>query len=199
MAAKAPRPRPSDRLHEGLSAVGVCSPACHHVAGTAYVLGEPVGEWFAVSRFVVSDFSFFAGTLPRNTDEALWSEGRSMRLLFDLPNHPPPAGTSTNVVQATLRLFKVSQGGATTHTNHGPLCVPSVATTAAAAAAFTNAEDDDGLLEGDGRAPVPLHALLGMAHADDRQVRVSVYWYTRSLKKNKNGGESPFVVRMVAR
>lgn len=131
-----------------------------------------------------------ACTLPRNTDEALWSEGRSMRLLFELPNHPPPAGTSANVVQATLRLFKVSQGSSATHANHGPLCVPSVATTAAAAAAYANAnpnDDDDGLLDGDGHAPVPLHALLGMVQADDRQVRVSVYWYTRSLKKNKNG------------
>ncbi|XP_034239224.1 uncharacterized protein LOC117644110 isoform X2 [Thrips palmi] len=136
-----------------------------------------------------------ACALPRNTDEALWSEGRSMRLLFELPNHPPPAGTSANVVQATLRLFKVSQGGSAAHPHKGPICMPSVATTAAAAAAafastHANTEDDDGVLDGDGlggHAPVPLHALLGMAQADDRQVRVSVYWYTRSLKKNKNG------------
>ncbi|KAK3923002.1 Esterase FrsA [Frankliniella fusca] len=139
-------------------------------------------------------------SLPRNTDETLWSGGSAMHLLFDLPNHPPPAGTSVNVVQATLRLYKVSQSNATLAAT-GPLCLPSSATAPSAAGDEDSpAADAPAAQEATQEAPLdtlssqqddqqanPLHTLLGMAAADDRQVRVSVYWYTRSLKKNKNG------------
>ncbi|KAE8742801.1 hypothetical protein FOCC_FOCC011659 [Frankliniella occidentalis] len=136
-------------------------------------------------------------SLPRNTDETLWSGGSAMHLLFDLPNHPPPAGTSVNVVQATLRLYKVSQSNATLAAP-GPLCLPSAST--AATPGDEDAPAADAPLEAPLETPLdqlshqleeqgggPLQTLLGMATADDRQVRVSVYWYTRSLKKNKNG------------
>lgn len=112
-----------------------------------------------------------------------------MNLLFDLPSQPLPTGTSVTVVQAKLRLFKLSKGNHTVPVP--PICAhatpfpdsPDTAPGAAPAAAPGAAP-----AAAPGAAPagvIPLQALLGLAPAEDRQMRVSVYWYTRSLKKNR--------------
>lgn len=133
--------------------------------------------------------------MPRNTDEALWSSGRTLHLLFDLPSGPPLTGTSINIMQASLRLFKL---GNASHAV-SPRCRPTPVGTTTSPPADGDEDATDTVAERDTRDAQSgqasqseqgrLQALLNTNAPDEREVHVSVYWYTRSLKKNKNGGE----------
>ncbi|XP_069702925.1 uncharacterized protein [Periplaneta americana] len=121
--------------------------------------------------------------LPNNTDVELWADGNSMNLLFNL-TYPVQRNTSVTIIAATLRLFKFSQGN---HTVVEQSCGPSVTPLPT-----TENDDDDEILELQQDNPItpdapilpPATATVGLAD-DDKQIRVSIYWYTRSLKKNK--------------
>ncbi|XP_075210777.1 uncharacterized protein LOC142318121 [Lycorma delicatula] len=106
--------------------------------------------------------------LPRNTDEELWSHSEPMHLLFNL-NYPTSLqGTAVNIVAAKLRLYKFSQGNVTVAISE--TCPPSPP-----------------VLEETVKKH-PFHFPTNPAAAitvDDKMVRVSIYWYTRSLKKHR--------------
>ncbi|XP_054266669.1 uncharacterized protein LOC128988915 isoform X2 [Macrosteles quadrilineatus] len=105
--------------------------------------------------------------IPRNTDAELWNDNRIMNLLFDLsyPSPSPMQGTQVNIVAAKLRLYKLSQGNISLVPES---CPPS--------------EQEDSPQDSD--LPFPPSRQFP-SFAEDKMIRVSVYWYTRSLKKHR--------------
>lgn len=121
-------------------------------------------------------------SLPNNTDVEMWADSNSMNLLFNL-SYPAPQNTTVTIIAATLRLYKFAQGN---RTLAEPSCTPNIAPTP-----LSDIEVDD-LFEHQQDSPLiselGLPSLTPTPNAlqdDDKQVRVSVYWYTRSLKRNK--------------
>uniref|UniRef100_A0A1B6IEI8 TGF-beta propeptide domain-containing protein n=1 Tax=Homalodisca liturata TaxID=320908 RepID=A0A1B6IEI8_9HEMI len=100
--------------------------------------------------------------IPRNTDAELWNDKQAMNLLFDLSYPNTLQGTQVNIVAAKLRLYKLSQGNTTSSTE---ICPP---------ADSEDSPSEDGLAKQ--RYPV---------FGEDKMIRVSIYWYTRSLKKHR--------------
>ncbi|RZF45274.1 hypothetical protein LSTR_LSTR013648 [Laodelphax striatellus] len=113
--------------------------------------------------------------LPRNTDEELWSNGESMHLLFDLSFPTSLQGNVVNIIAAKLRLHKVSQANMTVAVSETcpPPPTPLFDDQAPPAVAFK---------------PQTFHLSHNPASpitVDDKKIRVSIYWYTRSLKKHR--------------
>ncbi|XP_023708902.1 uncharacterized protein LOC111865238 isoform X3 [Cryptotermes secundus] len=124
-------------------------------------------------------------TLPNNTDVDLWVNGNSMNLLFNL-TYPAQQNTTVTIIAATLRLYKFAQGN---HTLMAYSCKPAIASPNSPD--HENEDEQEQEQEPQGDNPVLLEAPELPATPgtvmtdDDKQLRVSVYWYTRSLKKNK--------------
>uniref|UniRef100_A0A1B6C4D2 TGF-beta propeptide domain-containing protein n=1 Tax=Clastoptera arizonana TaxID=38151 RepID=A0A1B6C4D2_9HEMI len=104
--------------------------------------------------------------VPKNTDEDLWNGGEAMNLWFDLSQKLSLQGTSVNIVAAKLRLHKESQANVTV--GLPGICPPVVS------------EEN-----GDSKASKFQFCYPTSPYNDDKQIRVSVYWFTRSLKKHK--------------
>ncbi|XP_021935122.1 uncharacterized protein LOC110837379 isoform X2 [Zootermopsis nevadensis] len=111
--------------------------------------------------------------LPNNTDVDMWVDGNSMNLLFNL-TYPAQQNVTITIIAATLRLYKFTQGN---HTVVDHSC----------SAEHESEEEQEHQEDNPVVAEVPvLPQTPGTVMADDdKQIRVSVYWYTRSLKKNK--------------
>ncbi|XP_039275769.1 uncharacterized protein LOC120349490 [Nilaparvata lugens] len=108
--------------------------------------------------------------LPRNTDEELWSNGESMHLLFDLNFPTSLQGNVVNIIAAKLRLHKVSQANMTVAVSE--TCPPP---------AFDGGESTPAIKAFNPSLPLPPSPIT----VDDKKIRVSIYWYTRSLKKHR--------------
>ncbi|XP_039300775.1 uncharacterized protein LOC111057198 [Nilaparvata lugens] len=108
--------------------------------------------------------------LPRNTDEELWSNGESMHLLFDLNFPISLQGNVVNIIAAKLRLHKVSQANMTVAVSE--TCPPP---------AFDGGESTPAIKAFNPSLPLPPSPIT----VDDKKIRVSIYWYTRSLKKHR--------------
>ncbi|XP_046388748.1 uncharacterized protein LOC124157780 isoform X2 [Ischnura elegans] len=143
--------------------------------------------------------------VPRNTDEEAWHGPNVMNLLFNLSLPAATDGSTITIVAAKLRLFKLSQANLTSGaTNDG--CPPSSITTStstqASSAADTEPSDAvaaevlpvaDEPIVGPPASPLLTHnPVPGLMHLpasalqqDDHRIRVSVYWYTRALKKHR--------------
>uniref|UniRef100_A0A224XLF2 Putative conserved secreted protein n=1 Tax=Panstrongylus lignarius TaxID=156445 RepID=A0A224XLF2_9HEMI len=104
--------------------------------------------------------------LPRNTDEEAWQRSQAMNLYFDLPFAPnTKGGPIIQIHSATLKLFKLSQGNTTIQITED--C----------------SHQSDCEME-NGRKQY-IHYPANGGTLLDKQIRVSVYWYTRSLKKHR--------------
>ncbi|XP_073979666.1 uncharacterized protein isoform X2 [Rhodnius prolixus] len=104
--------------------------------------------------------------LPRNTDEEAWQRSQAMNLYFDLPFAPnTKGGPIIQIHSATLKLFKLSQGNTTIQITED--C----------------SHQSDCEME-NGRKQY-IHYPANGDSVLDKQIRVSVYWYTRSLKKHR--------------
>ncbi|KAJ9591150.1 hypothetical protein L9F63_002305, partial [Diploptera punctata] len=112
----------------------------------------------------------------------MWADSNSLNLLFNL-TYPAPQNTTVTIIAATLRLYKFAQGN---RTLSEPSCSLNTVPTS-----LSDMEVDE-LFEH--QRDSPLGSELGLPlftpapsvlQDDDKQIRVSVYWYTRSLKKNK--------------
>lgn len=120
-------------------------------------------------------------SLPNNTNVKLWIDGDSMNLLFNL-TYPAQQNTTVTIIAATLRLYKFSQGN---HTLKAHSCK-----SAGVSSSNPDNDNDDEQEPANDTPGVPeapeLPATPGTVMADDdKQIRVSVYWYTQPLKKNK--------------
>ncbi|XP_044740873.1 uncharacterized protein LOC123302135 isoform X2 [Chrysoperla carnea] len=93
--------------------------------------------------------------IPRNTDEETWKDSTNMNLYFNINISSPREGYNLYIAKATLSLFRISPENLTQNENHS-----------------TKENSGD-------------NSNLNFLEQEDRQIRVSIYWYTRSLKKHR--------------
>nr|CAD7432001.1 unnamed protein product [Timema monikensis] len=156
----------------------VSNPQQMEIMRTMYERMQQSPQWPLSDTYTEKVQSFYPSCeIPRNTDQDLWSDENSMNLLFDLSYPIGLEGATVNIMAAKLRLHKLSHGD---HTATGETC----ATLALSDLAQTSTED---FQQGNGQTKSQYMSTLPVTptYKDEKQVRVSVYWYTRSLKKNR--------------
>ncbi|XP_066906506.1 uncharacterized protein [Halyomorpha halys] len=103
--------------------------------------------------------------LPRNTDEELWDKGHQMNLYFNLTFPNPGQGSTFSIQWAKLRLYKLPQGNTT---------MPLVEDCAPGRGDITDKKHYIHFPTPGAQLPI-----------EEKQLRVSVYWYTKALRKHR--------------
>ncbi|XP_063218730.1 uncharacterized protein LOC134528992 [Bacillus rossius redtenbacheri] len=119
-------------------------------------------EWPPSEMYTERVQSFYPSCdLPKNTDAEMWNDPTFMHMYFDLKYPEPSDGMQSDIITAKLHLHKKSKG---TKPWHDEMC-KNVSTP-------SSEETEEGVTS-------PTH------NDSDGIVRVSVYHYTRSLKRNR--------------
>ncbi|XP_050429818.1 uncharacterized protein LOC126838983 isoform X2 [Adelges cooleyi] len=116
--------------------------------------------------------SFYpACELPRHTNEEVWNSRDSMNLMFNISLPKASNGITVNVNTAKLRLYKQQapcSSQANNETDEQNICTPSFL--------------EETIKRSNTNLSEPVIAPLIM---EEKQIRVSIYAYTRSLKKKR--------------
>ncbi|KAK9507168.1 hypothetical protein O3M35_007080 [Rhynocoris fuscipes] len=127
---------------------------------------ELLSEWKQSSRTDKEQIFYPTCELPRNTDEETWQGSQALNLYFDLPfSSVSIGGPIVQFQSAFLKLYKLSQGNTTIQITE-------------------DCSNNPNNCEMDGKKYI-YSPNGGSLLQDDKQIRVSVYWYTRSVKKHR--------------
>ncbi|KAL0277103.1 UNVERIFIED_CONTAM: hypothetical protein PYX00_004501 [Menopon gallinae] len=116
-------------------------------------------DWSTSNMYAEKRQSFYPSCdIPRNTDEDIWADQHTMNLFFDVYFPTPRSDSTLMIVNAVLRLYTKSQVNVT---------VPDL------------------MIQMDQTSVhIPNYSLLNAD--DDERIRISVYWYTKSLRRHRS-------------
>ncbi|VVC36741.1 Hypothetical protein CINCED_3A017224 [Cinara cedri] len=133
-----------------------------------------VSDSYPFDTFTEKTQSFYPGcSLPKHTNEEAWYSTESMNIMFNITiARPSNENFTVNVTTATLRLFKQFLNCTSLSSNETADGCPE-----ASLEDTTSKRPNINTQSASAEAPATM--------MEDRQIRVSVYMYTRTLKKRK--------------